>query len=51
MERSDPKIEVSTRYMHLCKTFVQIASETSEFKEEYKLIVKYANDIIVKLKD
>ncbi|KAK6796237.1 hypothetical protein RDI58_003938 [Solanum bulbocastanum] len=46
-EGSDPKAEVSTRYMHLCKTFVQIPSEASEFKEEYELIVKYANEIIV----
>ncbi|XP_006350370.1 uncharacterized protein [Solanum tuberosum] len=48
---SDPKAEVSTRYMHLCKTFVQIASEASKFKEGYELIVKYANEIIVKSKE
>lgn len=50
-EGSNSKVEVITRNMHLCKTFIHIASEASEFKEEYELIVKYANEIIVKLKE
>ncbi|KAM3302419.1 protein FAR1-RELATED SEQUENCE 5-like isoform X1 [Capsicum chacoense] len=32
-EGSDPKAEVSTRYKYLCKNFIQIASEASEFRE------------------
>lgn len=48
-EGSDPKAE--NRYRYLCKTFVQIASEASESKEGYKLTVKYANEIVAKLKE
>ncbi|KAM3396165.1 protein FAR1-RELATED SEQUENCE 5-like isoform X1 [Capsicum galapagoense] len=33
MGGSDPKVEVSTRYKYLCKNFIQIASEASEFRE------------------
>ncbi|XP_059315442.1 protein FAR-RED IMPAIRED RESPONSE 1-like [Lycium ferocissimum] len=50
-EGSDPKVEVSTRYRHLCKTFVEIASEASESKEGYELVAKYANEVISKLKE
>ncbi|KAM3238321.1 protein FAR1-RELATED SEQUENCE 5-like [Capsicum annuum] len=47
----DPKVEVTTRYRHLCHTFVQISSEALESKEGYELAVKGANEIIFKLKD
>ncbi|KAL3328380.1 hypothetical protein AABB24_035827 [Solanum stoloniferum] len=47
----DPKVEVTARYRHLCHTFVQISSETSEFKEGYELVVNGANEMIAKLKD
>ncbi|KAF3675103.1 putative protein TRANSPARENT TESTA 12-like [Capsicum annuum] len=46
IEEIDPKAEVRTRYKHLCKTFIQIASEASEFREGYELAGKYANEII-----
>ncbi|XP_070013679.1 protein FAR1-RELATED SEQUENCE 7-like [Nicotiana tabacum] len=50
-ERSDPKVEVSTRYRHLCQTLVQIASEASESREGYELVAEYSNEIIAKLKE
>ncbi|XP_060200856.1 protein FAR1-RELATED SEQUENCE 5-like [Lycium barbarum] len=48
---SDPKVEVTARYRHLCHTFVQISSEASESTEGYELAAKGANEIIAKLKD
>nr|XP_033516126.1 protein FAR-RED ELONGATED HYPOCOTYL 3-like [Nicotiana tomentosiformis] len=50
-KKTDPKVEVTTRYRHLCQTFVQISSEASEYIEGYELVANYVNEIIAKLKD
>ncbi|XP_019265391.1 PREDICTED: protein FAR1-RELATED SEQUENCE 1-like [Nicotiana attenuata] len=50
-KETDPEVEVTSRYRHLCQTFVQISSEASESIEGYELVANYANEIISKLKD
>ncbi|XP_009801826.2 protein FAR1-RELATED SEQUENCE 5-like [Nicotiana sylvestris] len=50
-KETDPKVEVTARYRHLCQTFVQISSEASESIEGYELVANHANEIISKLKD
>ncbi|KAK6789781.1 hypothetical protein RDI58_013581 [Solanum bulbocastanum] len=48
----DPKVEVTTRYRHLCHTFVKFQVKLQNPKRvRNELVVKGANKVIAKLKD
>ncbi|OMO86944.1 Zinc finger, PMZ-type [Corchorus olitorius] len=50
-QEENPKLKVCSRYRILCSTFVRIATMACESEVGSKLAAKYANELMVKLKE